>query len=296
MEDFQSSSKRPLKVVSLLSDDEDYFYGQKKVSVNSSIGISTEKECPRQSLLNQIRAHLDKSTVEQLKDLLKSQGVQLSNQGESVKKSNLIDKAISLYSGYISDIGKVSTPFEQYEQIVSVDVGVKNLAVAIYDLKLKRVIAWELRNPDSERCLNTPAVESYGKWCRDFLAYHNINSKCRLLVERQRVCSNNGVINAKSMMVYTVQSQLVALHDKAITIDPKAVAQHYASGGKQKKRNAVDIIYRDYMHLLETDVGSQFKNAKKKDDLADSLLQLTYFLHVNEKMYQFLSEFDIMQQ
>lgn len=169
--------------------------------------------------------------------------------------------------------------------IVSLDLGYKNCAMAVIKKDCGTLVDWRLESMVSDEAVVVGSVK-VREVCKAAKLYYQTHLQPYLnepdalvVVERQRYRSNgatavldNALIN---VVLETVFSVLIE-ERQWLSVEPKAVARYYnlPSGYAEKKRAAVRLVGErikgvdDGQGILEI-----FKKSKKKDDLADALLQ-----------------------
>ena len=157
--------------------------------------------------------------------------------------------------------------------IVSVDVGIKNLALCAYDFCTNQVIHWEnVSLVPNGRYVPAQNVQ----YVRDFVLKHEalFGSAAVILVERQMRC-NMRIIEAVLQTMY---------FDRTLVISPKSIKAHYNLSTRNYRQNKVkavewaqEFIKNNGESVFAPDVTRTFE-ASKKDDLADSLLICMFYL------------------
>lgn len=155
--------------------------------------------------------------------------------------------------------------------IVAIDVGVRNLAMCVYDLGTNRIVHWENSALTTGRYVPAQNV----CYVREFINRNGkyfLNSSC-VLVERQ-MRANMRVIEAVFQTLY---------YDRCLVLHPRSVKMHYNLCTKNYRMNKAKAIEwaQDFVdanpHAFEGEIAKSI-NVKKRDDLADSLLLLMYYL------------------
>jgi len=156
--------------------------------------------------------------------------------------------------------------------IVSVDVGIKNLALCAYDFCTNQVIHWEnVSLVPNGRYVPAQNVQ----YVRDFVLKHEalFGSAAVVLVERQMRC-NMRIIEALLQSMF---------FERCVVINPRCVKVHYGLSTrnyKQNKAKAVEWV----THFITANPSAfvtppvNFTDTTKQDDLADSLLLILYYL------------------
>lgn len=172
------------------------------------------------------------------------------------------------------------------ERIVSLDLGVKNCAVAVVDAQSGDIEEWQLLSlidSQKETAKNVLTVREVSRATKNFHSHHLqpiINQKpttTLTVMERQRYRSGGATaVLEAALMNVLMESVLSVLIDERflLSVEPKAVARYYdlPSGYTEKKRAAVKLV-SDRILRADDKHAHLLKSTKKKDDLADALLQ-----------------------
>ena len=157
--------------------------------------------------------------------------------------------------------------------LIAIDVGIKNLGMCVFDFASAQFIFWEnvslVQGGRYAPCSNV-------KYVMDLVARYQslFGQSAVVLVERQMRC-NMRIIEAVVQALF---------YDTCIIINPKAVKAHYGLSTKNyrtNKQKAVEWVDRFVHHnpsAFQPGIASRFHECTKKDDLADSLLLVTYYL------------------
>ncbi len=158
--------------------------------------------------------------------------------------------------------------------VVAVDVGVKNLAICIFDLTKHKVVHWHVGSlvPDGCRYMPYQNVSYVKNWLKTWKLY--FDNALTVIVERQMRC-NMRIIESIIQFAY---------HDKCHVINPRSVKLHYGLSMRNYRLNKSKAVEwaTDFMannpqvfDVIPTEV---FRSSVKKDDHADSLLLVMYYL------------------
>jgi hypothetical protein len=159
------------------------------------------------------------------------------------------------------------------QYVIAIDVGIRNLGICVFDFCSAKFIFWN----------NVPIVpngryipSNNVKYVRDLLSRYESffsNAHC-VLVERQMRC-NMRIIEAIIQTMF---------YDKCIVINPRSVKAHYSIGtknyrmNKQKAVQWADRFITSNAAAFAPGVHETFLSNEKKDDFADALLMVTYYL------------------
>ena len=157
--------------------------------------------------------------------------------------------------------------------IVAIDVGIKNLAICAYSFVTNKVVHWDNVSlvPNGRY---VPAMNV--QYVRDFVSKHHdlFTNAAVVLVERQMRC-NMRIVEAVLQTMF---------FEKCIVINARCVKAHYNLGTKNYRMNkqkavqwAHDFATRN-PHAFAPGVTTAWSTLSKRDDLADSLLLVMYYL------------------
>lgn len=155
--------------------------------------------------------------------------------------------------------------------IVAIDVGIKNMGICVYSVVTNSYVYWN--NVSMVEGVYNPS-ETVG-YVINFINNHKLyfDDMHVLLVERQMRC-NMRIVQAVFETLY---------YGKCKIISPRSVKMHYGLSTRnyaENKRIAVAWVTNELCRLrMPTLVADGFYMRRKKDDMADSLLLLCYFLH-----------------
>lgn len=157
--------------------------------------------------------------------------------------------------------------------VVAVDVGIKNIGLCVFDFATAKFVFWDnvslVPNGRYIPANNVQYVRDLVTRYQSFFA----EAAC-VLVERQMRC-NMRIVEAVFQTLY---------FDTCIVISPRSVKAHYGLGTKNyrlNKQRAVewaDKFVQCNPMAFDAGVQGSFETQTKKDDLADSLLLVTYYL------------------
>tara|TARA_B100000212_G_C27363719_1_gene529366 strand:- start:404 stop:970 length:567 start_codon:yes stop_codon:yes gene_type:complete len=157
--------------------------------------------------------------------------------------------------------------------VISIDVGIKNLGLCVFDFATAKFVFWDnVSLVPNGRYLPANNVQ----YVRAFVAQYEafFNEAAVVLVERQMRC-NMRIVEAVIQTLY---------FDKCVVINARSVKAHYNLGTKNyrlNKQRAVewaDMFLANNADAFAPGVANPFTLRHKKDDLADSLLLITYYL------------------
>ena len=155
--------------------------------------------------------------------------------------------------------------------IVAIDVGIKNMGMCVYSVVTNSYVYWNNISM-VEGVYNPSETVSY---VINFVNNHRIyfDDLHVLLVERQMRC-NMRIVQAVFETLF---------YGKCRIISARSVKMHYGLSMRnyaENKRIAVAWVTRELVHMrMHVEVANVFYERRKKDDMADSMLLLCYYLH-----------------
>jgi hypothetical protein len=157
--------------------------------------------------------------------------------------------------------------------VVAIDVGIKNLGICVWDFGTAKIVFWEnVSLVPNGRYIPANNVQ----YVRDLVARYPqfFHESAYVLVERQMRC-NMRIVEAVLQTLF---------FEKCIIINARCVKAHYGLSTKNYRMNKQKAVQwaRDFVahnpHAFATAVTSSWEQVTKRDDLADSLLLITYYL------------------
>ena len=160
---------------------------------------------------------------------------------------------------------------------IAIDVGVKNLGICAYDFVQGQVVHWDNVSLVSGKYIPANNV----LYVRKFIEKHQhlFGEACVVIIERQMRC-NMRIIEAVLQSIF---------FDRAIVIAPRCVKAHYGLSTRNYRANKVKAVEWaiDFLannpNAFARGVDKAFVS-RKKDDLADSLLLVMYYLDTYSNM------------
>lgn len=157
--------------------------------------------------------------------------------------------------------------------VIAIDVGIKNLGLCVFDFTTSQVVHWDnVTLVHTGRYLPANNVQ----YVREFIDKHSnyFLNAFMVLVERQIRCN-----------MRIIESVFHALfYERCLIISARSVKMHYDLSTKNYKANKQKAVEwaKDFIlsspQAFANGTHSVFRNSKKTDDLADSLLLLMYYL------------------
>lgn len=176
--------------------------------------------------------------------------------------------------------------------VISIDIGRSNCATTIFDLVSNEIIYWQNRAIfDKGDKLSPEAValkvlsyitELHSKFSvkeRTFIALIESQPKFIAFKGSHGAFFDNGTIATAFFSIFTT------LGIQTKTISPKSVSSFFKikhTSRNSKKKATINQVIEHLTNKaikIKDSERRNFEQAKKKDDLADSYLQLQYYLH-----------------
>lgn len=153
---------------------------------------------------------------------------------------------------------------------IAIDVGIKNLGLCVYDFTTSRVVHWDnvcLTSGRYSPSLNVQYVRDFvSKYAAFFQRAHAV------IIERQMRCNMRIIEAIFQTMCY----------DRCHVIHARSVKAHYGLSTKNYRMNKQKAIeWADAFvkaNPFVFDCTDNFLQSSKRDDLADSLLLVMYYL------------------
>lgn len=157
--------------------------------------------------------------------------------------------------------------------VIAIDVGIKNLGLCVFDFATAKFVFWDnVSLVPNGRYLPADNVQYVLNFVKHYENFFNEASV--VLVERQMRC-NMRIVEAVIQTLF---------FDKCVIINARSVKAHYQLGTKNyrmNKQRAVEwttSFLQNNTDAFTPGVTTAFTVKNKKDDLADSLLLVTYYL------------------
>lgn len=157
--------------------------------------------------------------------------------------------------------------------VIAVDVGIKNLGICVFDFITAKVVFWD--------CVS---LVGYGK----YYPLHNVEYVRKFVRAHEYYFKNAAKVLIERQMRVNMRIIEAILHNTfyecCIIIAPRSVKLHYDLSTKNYKQNKRKAVEWATLHLennpkVFTDEAlSVWKTGKKRDDLADALLLVMYYL------------------
>lgn len=185
--------------------------------------------------------------------------------------------------------------------IISIDVGLKNLAIAYYEMNSGKFTSIGLHKLAETTSQTFEIAEAAGRWAKNVIKeLSGKGTVACVLIERQFQFNNLQRVGYSQASKWNmcIESSLhgafTAMGVKIASISPRSVASKFDLNKRgidrnTKKKLSVQIV----KDLMEKNVGSSrvavlfsesvvhdFHKYQKKDDIADSILQLVYYINL----------------
>ncbi len=177
---------------------------------------------------------------------------------------------------------------EKGKLLISIDIGLRNCAIACVDVKSKTVS--KLVNMDlfgsNEYAWPEKAVPLVAKIVDEICAQHNSEYDIEVCIEKQLLIGGNRNKAVVSSLISLETAFGASFHGKGIkysSIDVKDVQRYWKlpSQRKEKKVAAINKV----RELIEVGITvpeyilSSYNTSRKKDDMADALLEAIYVIN-----------------
>lgn len=156
--------------------------------------------------------------------------------------------------------------------VISIDVGIKNLALCAYDFVTNQVVYWDnvslVRNGRYIPAQNVQYVI-------DFVHLHDtLFRKAHIIVVERQMRCNMRIIEAVFQTLF---------FDRCVIVNPRCVKLHYGIGTRNYKQNKAKAIEWVQHFITANPQAFQLNTSErfvkgKQDDLADALLLVLYYL------------------
>ena len=161
--------------------------------------------------------------------------------------------------------------------VVAIDVGIKNLAICVYDFLTNKVVHWDnvslVPNGRYIPALNVQYVRNFVYRYNEIFANAAV-----IIIERQMRC-NMRIIEAVLQCMF---------FEKCVVVNARCVKLHYNLGTRNYKANKAKAV--EWVHTYidnnpdvfatgaDHPIANRFKQGGKQDDLADALIMVMYYL------------------
>lgn len=143
--------------------------------------------------------------------------------------------------------------------ILSVDIGIRNFAFTVYCTVEEKFILFRL--------LDLGKVKDYVATMRELSSTEPFQSADVLLVERQmRSCMKTMAVSLRAFN-----------YEKTTMVAPQSIKRHFKTAMKKHSKNkkAGIEVARKYLGAQKL---KEFEKMKKKDDIADCILQTIWYI------------------
>jgi len=157
--------------------------------------------------------------------------------------------------------------------VISIDVGIKNLAICAFDFTTAQVVYWDnVSLVPNGRYIPAQNVQ----YVRDFIWRHQhlFNNCAALVIERQMRCNMRIIESVFQTLFY----------DRCHVINARCVKMHYGLSTRNYRTNkekavewATQFVKQNTLVVLP-ELVKRWETTTKKDDLADALLLVMYYL------------------
>ena len=157
--------------------------------------------------------------------------------------------------------------------VVAIDVGVKNLGICVWDFHTAKIEHLETVSLVPLGCyIPSENVNYVRSFISRFKTYFT-DAKVVLIERQMRV--NMRIIESVIQALY---------YDKCVVVSPRLIKMHYDLSTKSYKGNKAKAVEwaTDFAlnnpEAFATGITDTFSASKKKDDMADALIMILYYL------------------
>lgn len=162
--------------------------------------------------------------------------------------------------------------------VIAIDVGIKNLGICAYDFVTNQVVHWDnVSLVHNGRYIPAQNVQ----YVRDFVWKHaELFEKCTALVIERQIRCNMRIIEAILHTLYA---------DRCEVVNARCVKLHYGLSMRNYRANKakavewVDAFVKQNASVVRQSLIEGYLKSSKKDDLADALLLVMYYLDTYSK-------------
>ncbi|KAI9135846.1 hypothetical protein BKA69DRAFT_1129730 [Paraphysoderma sedebokerense] len=184
-------------------------------------------------------------------------------------------------------------PRRLFRYVVSIDIGHKNLAYVVYDCEDRLILKWRLVSLDGSTANLPDLSQSVRRIFREMTENLSLQ-QVMFVIEKQPRCGYT-LISAQFHVLAEASEEITSAVMAAFKLRHGADCSN--RGYKHRKKAAVKMA-SDWLSssieslpliMFETfEEALNFMSCKKKDDMADCLLQLLAFLEFIEKRYEYI--------
>ena len=157
--------------------------------------------------------------------------------------------------------------------VVAIDVGVKNLGICVWDFQTAKI-----------ELLSTVSLVPQGR----YIPMENVSYVRSFLARFKTYFTDAKVVLVERQMrvnMRIIESVIQALYyEKCVVVSPRLIKMHYDLSTKSYKGNkdkavewAVEFALSN-PQAFAAGVTNEFSLSKKKDDMADALIMVLYYL------------------
>ena len=164
--------------------------------------------------------------------------------------------------------------------VIAIDVGIKNLGLCIFDFISAQFVHWDtvslVPNGHYQPALNVQYV-------RDFITRYEwaFSQAAAVLVERQMRC-NMRIIEAVFQALYFPITHVI--HARSVKAHYNLSTKNYRLN-KQKAVQWAENFVQNNKSVFDVAALANFDIKTKRDDLADALLLVAYYLDTYSNQY-----------
>lgn len=143
--------------------------------------------------------------------------------------------------------------------ILSVDIGIRNFAITMYCTLESKFVLFKL--------FDFGDVKDYVAKMRELSSREPFTTADVILVERQmRSCMKTMAVSLRAFN-----------YEKTVMVAPQSIKRHFKTSMKKHSKNKKAGV-ETALKYLRGDVLDKFQKLKKKDDIADCILQTIWYI------------------
>ena len=154
--------------------------------------------------------------------------------------------------------------------VVAIDVGIKNLGLCVYDFTTSKVVHWDTVSLTNGRYIPALNVQYVLKFVAKYAVF--FEQAVTIVIERQMRC-NMRIIEAILETLFYDRCRVI--HARSIKAHYKLSTRNYRANKQKAVEWAEAFVNANPSAFTCADV---FRQSAKRDDLADSLLLVMYYL------------------
>lgn len=157
--------------------------------------------------------------------------------------------------------------------VIAIDIGIMNLGLCIFDFNTQKIVLWDRCNLTSG---NRYVPSNNCLYVRQFLQRYDLFFKhCYALILERQIRCNMRIIEAVLQMLFYERCHVISA--RSVKVHFNISTKNYR-GNKAKAVEWTHAFLNENSHVFADQVKEVFVDHSKRDDLADSLLLLMFYL------------------